>query len=242
MKADHPIPQRVRVVGFRHSRRKFMAQQTELKVVALDKVIPYDRNPRRNEQAVPGVMNSILAHGYRDFIEVDEDFIILAGHTRHKALVRLHEKGLLSTVVNIEDGGKIPVLIHKGIQIKNGYRIENNKSGEWAEWDTAVLQDLLSELEVEGADIPEVTGFSLREFEDLKLGLDVKDHSGLPSTQRFRGGTGHTFMILALGRLAARIDFKVGDQLINKIQEQWGEDAEKAVNSFAQWCLSEDFS
>lgn len=45
--------------------------------MGLEEIKPWPRNPRINEEAVPWVAKSIQEHGYRDFIEVDEDGVIL---------------------------------------------------------------------------------------------------------------------------------------------------------------------
>ena len=44
-------------------------------------LIPYENNPRHNEEAVPDVAESIRQCGDLDPIEVDENNVILSGHT-----------------------------------------------------------------------------------------------------------------------------------------------------------------
>ena len=55
----------------------------------LSRVKPYDRNPRRNEPAVAAVARSIELFGFRQPIVVDRDGVIIAGHTRYKAALKL---------------------------------------------------------------------------------------------------------------------------------------------------------
>lgn len=55
----------------------------------LTDIHPYERNPRKNEKAVNAVAESIRQCGYVAPIIVDEDGVILAGHTRYKALKKL---------------------------------------------------------------------------------------------------------------------------------------------------------
>jgi len=50
----------------------------------LEQIIPYARNPRRNEKAVATVAASIAEFGWRQPIVVDEQMVVLAGHTRLK--------------------------------------------------------------------------------------------------------------------------------------------------------------
>ena len=57
--------------------------------VLLDKIKPYEKNPRRNDAAVVAVEESIKQCGYCAPIVVDENMVILAGHTRYKAMKRM---------------------------------------------------------------------------------------------------------------------------------------------------------
>lgn len=101
----------------------------------LTDLIPYENNPRRNEQAVEAVANSIREFGFKVPIIVDKDNIIVAGHTRAKAAERL---GL----------EKVPVVIADDLteeQIK-AFRLADNKTAELAGWDFPKLEEELSEL------------------------------------------------------------------------------------------------
>ena len=89
---------------------------------------PYERNPRRNDQAVEFVANSIREFGWKQPIVVDKDGVIVAGHTRFKAAKKL---GLRT----------VPVVVADDLseeQIK-AYRLADNKTGEAAEWDLPAL-------------------------------------------------------------------------------------------------------
>ena len=101
----------------------------------LSEITPYERNPRKNDQAVDAVAESIRQCGYVAPIIVDEDGIILAGHTRYKALKKL----------GMEDA---EVVVREGLteEQKRKYRILDNKTGEFAEWDVAMLVDELDGL------------------------------------------------------------------------------------------------
>ena len=48
----------------------------------IEDIIPYENNPRINDDAVAGVVESIKQCGELDPIEVDENNVILSGHTR----------------------------------------------------------------------------------------------------------------------------------------------------------------
>ena len=128
-------------------------RQEELALVDL---IPYENNPRFNEAAVEAVAESIAQCGYISPIVVDEDLVILAGHTRHKALKKLGYE-------------KAPVLICEGLteEQKRKFRILDNKTGEFAEWDFNKLALEIEGLDFEGFDFfPEEKEPTADEFGD----------------------------------------------------------------------------
>ena len=49
---------------------------------AIAEIRPFDRNPRKNEQAVEAVARSIEEFGFRQPIVVDEEGVVVVGHTR----------------------------------------------------------------------------------------------------------------------------------------------------------------
>lgn len=107
----------------------------------LREIVPYEKNPRKNDDAVAYVMESIKQCTYVAPIIVDEDGVILAGHTRYKALKKLGYK-------------EADVLIKEGLteEQKRKYRLLDNKTNEFAEWDDALLSEELAELDFEGFD------------------------------------------------------------------------------------------
>ena len=121
----------------------------ELLELSLKDIKPYANNPRKNDEAVQAVMESIKQCEYVAPIVVDEDHVILAGHTRLKALKKLGVK-------------TVPVVIKEGLtdEQKRKYRILDNKTGELAEWDVDLLNIELADLDFGdlslewGVDIP----------------------------------------------------------------------------------------
>ena len=104
--------------------------------VDVAKVIPYDKNPRNNESAVKMVADSIDEFGFKVPIVVDENNVIVAGHTRYLAALELGLK-------------KIPVVVAKDLtedQIK-AYRLADNKTGEMAKWDFVALDEELQKIQ-----------------------------------------------------------------------------------------------
>ena len=113
----------------------------KLKTMPLAAIKPYERNPRRNDDAVDAVAESIRQCSYVAPIIIDENNVILAGHTRWKALQKL---GRTSVQVCIADG--------LTEEQKRKYRILDNKTGEIAEWDDDLLRIELDGLDFEGFD------------------------------------------------------------------------------------------
>lgn len=113
----------------------------QLKTVRLAEIKPYENNPRHNEQAVDAVKESIRQCEYIAPIIVDEDMVILAGHTRHKALKSLGRK-------------EAEVMIVSGLTEaqKKKYRLLDNKTNEFAMWDFNALALELADLDFEGFD------------------------------------------------------------------------------------------
>ena len=101
----------------------------------LKDIKPYEKNPRKNDNAVEYVANSIKEFGFQQPIVIDKDGVIVAGHTRYKASKKL---GL----------EKVPCVVADDLtdeQIK-AYRLADNKVSEKSEWDFDLLQDELSEI------------------------------------------------------------------------------------------------
>ena len=108
----------------------------ELKWEPIKSIRPYEKNPRRNDEAVEAVAASIREFGWQQPIVVDKDGVIIAGHTRYKAAKKLK-------------CDTVPVVVADDLtedQVK-AYRLADNKTGELAEWDTALLGEELAELD-----------------------------------------------------------------------------------------------
>ena len=101
----------------------------------LNEIKPYDKNPRKNDEAVKYVAQSIKDFGFKVPIIIDKNNIIVCGHTRYKAAKKLK----LDTV---------PCIMADDLtdeQIK-AFRLADNKVGEFAEWDFDLLKEEIESL------------------------------------------------------------------------------------------------
>ncbi|MEC3862362.1 DNA modification methylase [Mesobacterium sp. TK19101] len=126
----------------------------------LGQIIPYARNPRRNDKAVAAVAASIAEFGWRQPIVVDEDMVVLAGHTRLEAARQL---GLAAA----------PVHVAKGLTEAQAraFRIMDNRSAQNAEWDEDLLGLELGDLLEAEFDLG-LTGFTEDELNALLSGVE----------------------------------------------------------------------
>ena len=135
--------------------------QYDIEIRAIDSIRPYDNNPRKNDQAVAAVAGSLREFGFRQPVVVDSDGVIIAGHTRYKAALKL---GLT----------KVPVHVATDLspdQVR-AYRIADNRTGECATWDLEILPIELAELQDAGYEM-DILAFDDKELTQL-LGTDVQ--------------------------------------------------------------------
>lgn len=115
----------------------------------------YENNPRVNDYAVKKVLASIEEFGFTQPILVDEDMVIIAGHTRREAAILKGLKEVPYIVVDWLSPEKV-----------RAYRIADNKLAELSTWDDTTLREELFELEA--VDFPlEVMGFTEMDLKDL---------------------------------------------------------------------------
>ncbi len=113
----------------------------------IDRVRPYERNPRKNASAIQKVRASLREFGWRQPIVVDESGVVLAGHTR---LLAAREEGL----------SQVPVHVATGLSAAQAkaYRLADNRTAQEAEWDLPLLSGELTELKALDFDLA-LTGF-----------------------------------------------------------------------------------
>ncbi len=120
----------------------------------IDKLIPYARNPRKNDEQVDRMCGAIREFGFRIPIVAKSDGTVVDGHLRLKAAQKL---GLQEVPVALADE-------LTDTQVK-AFRLLANQSANWAEWDMDLLKLELDDLKLVNYDI-DLIGF---DEDDLKL-------------------------------------------------------------------------
>jgi ParB-like chromosome segregation protein Spo0J len=122
----------------------------QIELWPIEKLIPYENNPRKNDGAVNAVAKSIKDYGFKNPVIVDEHGVILAGHTRKLAAEQLNLK-------------QVPVIVASDLTPEQArqFRLIDNSTASIAEWE---LEKLMQEC----AAMPEV------EFKDFGLDLEAE--------------------------------------------------------------------
>ena len=121
----------------------------EIIMQSVDALIPYENNPRKNEDAVDYVLKSIKEFGFKIPIVVDKNNVIVTGHTRLKAAIKLGLK-------------EVPTIIADDLTEEqvNAYRLADNKVSEIAEWTYELLLE-----EIQGLDVDDLKLFDINDGE-----------------------------------------------------------------------------
>jgi DNA modification methylase len=145
----------------------------QIEMWTLDRIRPYENNPRVNEGAVDAVAASIREFGFAQPIVVDTDSVIIVGHTRLKAAQKL---GL----------ERVPVVVtsHLTPEQVRAYRIADNKTNELAEWNYDLLPIEIDALKEANYDLG-LLGFDAEELakimgNGIEEGLTDPDDVPLP--------------------------------------------------------------
>lgn len=128
------------------------APKMEIVYWDIDRLVPYARNPRKNDDAVPRMAGLIKEFGFKVPVIIRSDGSVIDGHLRLKAAQQLGMK-------------EIPVVLADewtAAQVK-AFRLAVNRSAEWAEWDEELLRLELEDLKLEDYDL------SLIGFDDVDL-------------------------------------------------------------------------
>ena len=136
-------------------------QDIELQHWPVCKLIPYGRNPRKNDHVIEQMAGAIQEFGFRIPIIAKSTGEVVDGHLRLKAALHL---GLETVPVVLADD-------LTPMQIK-AFRILANRSATWADWDEDLLRLELEELQLDDFDLA-LTGFDDDEIAELLAGEET---------------------------------------------------------------------
>lgn len=143
----------------------------EVKTVEIDQIIPYFDNPRVNSKTIPYLKKSIERFGYVAPIITDENHVIIIGHARYKALVKLKHKKIRILIVPMS----------KNMAME--YRIIDNKIQEASSWDKDLL---MSEILNFGENVLEEFNLFTSFMKNYDTNLLIDDSDGLQKKDRDR--------------------------------------------------------
>lgn len=133
------------------------------------KLIPYENNPRLNDQAVEAVKASIEEFGFKVPIVIDKDNVIVCGHTRQKAAIQLRMR-------------EVPCVVADDLtdeQIR-AFRLADNKTAELAEWDFDLLNEEIQNIfEAEAAERIYRSAMRQTRTRSRKIFRMLLEHAGL---------------------------------------------------------------
>lgn len=124
----------------------------KIKMMKLCDIKPYENNPRRNDEAIDKVAESIKSFGFQQPLVIDKDNVIVVGHTRYEASKQLKLDEVPCVVADelTEEQAK-------------AYRLADNKTGEFSAWD-------FSKLDLELADLScDMSVFGFYSTDDIEI-------------------------------------------------------------------------
>src|SRR5665647_2105421 len=139
---------------------KKMKMSEELKLVDIDKLVPYARNARtHSDEQIKQIQASIREFGFVNPVLIDGKFNIIAGHGRILA-------------AKLEGIKEVPCVLVEYLTDaqKKAYMLADNKLALNAGWDMGMLKIELEELEEFDFDL------SLTGFNDLEIDLMIKEN------------------------------------------------------------------
>lgn len=185
----------------------------------LSEIKPYEGNPRNNELAIDKVAESLRQFGPRQPIVVDKAGVIIVGHTRYFAALKL---GM----------DTFPVHVARDMSDANAclYRIADNRTADYAEWDIGKLRVELEKLigHVDPIDV-ELLGICEAEWPALvvpdfeSLGVDTDKAAGVRAN------------LLAIGKYRIVMTDAEEAALMTVVEQYSGESG--TLFGFVRWIL-----
>ncbi|WP_279006100.1 ParB N-terminal domain-containing protein [Thomasclavelia cocleata] len=136
----------------------------EVKMFKTSEIKPYKNNPRNNDDAVNPVMESIKQFGFKVPIVIDKNNVVVAGHTRLKAAIKLKL-------------AEVPCIVADDLTEEqiNAFRLADNKVSEFATWDFELLDIELDNIAID------MTNFGFLNKNSIEL--DINDDDFISDTE-----------------------------------------------------------
>ena len=157
----------------------------QIEQISPKKLKPWEKNPRINDHAVEAVSKSIAEFGFNSPILCDENYRILAGHTRWKAAKKM---GLETVPV---------IALTLSETQKNAFSIADNKTAEIATWDLPELSSILEDLKIEEFNL-DVLGFDESQLDALLVPPVEIDWSELEESMLFNTDAAHIRLLVKI--------------------------------------------
>ena len=124
--------------------------------IEVSKLIPYVRNPRKNDHAVDKMVALLTEYGFKIPVLCKSSGELVDGHLRLKAALKM---GLKTVSVSYVDDWSEAKL--------KAFRLIVNKSATWATWDEDLLKMEWDDLKGMNVELPALTGFEAIEFKQM---------------------------------------------------------------------------
>ena len=145
----------------------------------INELIPYENNPRINDKAISYVANSIKQFGFKNPVIIDNENVIIAGHTRLKACKQLGIK-------------EIPCIYADDLNDEEvkAFRLADNKVSEIAEWDYTKL-----DLEIESILNIDMLDFGFEDIFKMDIPNIIEDNYDTTDTMEIQVNNGDIFKL-----------------------------------------------
>lgn len=173
----------------------------KVEIVSIDSVKLWANNPRKNDKAIPKVMESIKEYGQQTPIVVwEKNKVIYKGNTTLKAMKKLGYGRIAVAWARFKDEREAIA-----------YGLADNKTGEIAEWDDRILAQLLQGETFRGVDLSEIGRLTSFTESDLKgIMMATQDMPGvLPDLGFDASGLDKAdFLVIQFGTKERMTEFK----------------------------------
>ena len=117
------------------------ASAQNIVMLPVSEVRPYEKNPRKNADAVKYVKASIEKFGFKVPIIIDSNRVVVCGHTRLMAAKSLGME-------------EVPCIFADDLTDEqvNAFRLADNKVAEFAQWDLVLLDEELAAIDIDMTD------------------------------------------------------------------------------------------